>query len=85
MNKEWLTTVILATQEARLRRVNIQSQSGQIVHKTQFGKTPIHKKGAGGVAQGVSSEFKPQYHEKIKKKHGIYIQWNIISLELGDF
>jgi hypothetical protein len=27
-----------------------------------------HKKRAGGVAQGVGSEFKPQYHKKKKKK-----------------
>jgi hypothetical protein len=27
-------------------------------------------KGAGGVAQGEDSEFKPQYHPKKKKKSG---------------
>jgi hypothetical protein len=27
-----------------------------------------HKKKAGGVAQGIGPEFKPQYHKKIKKK-----------------
>jgi hypothetical protein len=26
------------------------------------------KKRAGGVAQGVGPEFKPQYHKKIKNK-----------------
>jgi hypothetical protein len=29
---------------------------------------PIIKKGAGGVAQGVGPEFKPQYLKKEKKK-----------------
>jgi hypothetical protein len=27
-----------------------------------------HKKRTGGVAQGVGPEFKPQYHQKKKKK-----------------
>jgi hypothetical protein len=29
----WLTPVILATWEAEIRRIEIQSQPGQIVHK----------------------------------------------------
>jgi hypothetical protein len=29
----WLTSVILATQEAEIRRITVQSQPGQIVHK----------------------------------------------------
>jgi hypothetical protein len=28
----------------------------------------LHKKRAGGVAQGVGPEFKPQYHKKKKKE-----------------
>jgi hypothetical protein len=30
----WLTTIILATQEAEIRRISVQSQPGQIVLKT---------------------------------------------------
>jgi hypothetical protein len=30
-------------------------------------KNPLQKR-AGGVAQGVGPEFKPQYHKKKKKK-----------------
>jgi hypothetical protein len=30
--------VILATQEADIRRIEVQSQPGQIVHKTLFSK-----------------------------------------------
>jgi hypothetical protein len=30
--------------------------------------TYTQKKGAGGVAQGVGPEFKPQYYKKKKKK-----------------
>jgi hypothetical protein len=29
-----------------------------------FRKKTLHKKRAGGVAQGVDPEFKPQYHKK---------------------
>jgi hypothetical protein len=41
----------------------------QIVHKALSWKNPTEK-GAGGLAQGVSPEFKPQYHKKVvlKKK-----------------
>jgi hypothetical protein len=39
----------------------------QIVHKTLSQKKPITKR-AGGVAQGVGPEFKPQYCKKKKKK-----------------
>jgi hypothetical protein len=31
-------------------------------------KRKSHKKRAGGVAQGVSPEFKPQHHKKAKKR-----------------
>jgi hypothetical protein len=41
---QWLTPVILATQEAEIRRIAVRSQPGQIVHKTLFPKT-LHKKG----------------------------------------
>jgi hypothetical protein len=33
-NSWWLTPVILATQEAEIRRIAVQSQPSQIVHKT---------------------------------------------------
>jgi hypothetical protein len=35
----WLTPVILATQEADIRRIMVQSQPGQIVHETLSRKT----------------------------------------------
>jgi hypothetical protein len=40
----WLTLVILATQEAEIRRITVQSQLWQIVHKTLSQKNH-HKKG----------------------------------------
>jgi hypothetical protein len=46
----WLTPVILATQEAEIRRTAIWSQVGQIVHMTLAQKNPSQKR-AGGMAQ----------------------------------
>jgi hypothetical protein len=40
----WLAPVILATQEAEIRRIMIQSQPGEIVCKTLSGKI-FHRKG----------------------------------------
>jgi hypothetical protein len=58
--------VILANQEAEFRRIKFWSQPGQIAGenptpKNNQSKTHhTHKKRAGGVAQGVDPEFKPQ-------------------------
>jgi hypothetical protein len=66
---QWLTPVILAIQEAEIRRIEIQSQPGQIVRETLSQKT-LQKNRAGGVPQDEGPEFKPQYQNppKIKKK-----------------
>jgi hypothetical protein len=48
---------ILATQHAEIRRITVQSQPGQIVHRTLSQKKPIMKR-AGGELQGVGPEFK---------------------------
>jgi hypothetical protein len=61
----YLIDHMLATQEAERRRIAVQSQPGQIVHETLSQKKPITKR-AGGVAQGVGPEFKPQYCKKQK-------------------
>jgi hypothetical protein len=55
--------VILATQEAKIRRIVVQSQPRQQFKRPYLKKT-LHKKGGGGagVAQGVGPEFKPQYY-----------------------
>jgi hypothetical protein len=53
--------VILATQEAKIMRIMVQSQPRQIVLETQDvmgSKNPSQKK-MSGVAQGESPEFKP--------------------------
>jgi hypothetical protein len=59
-----LTPVILATQEAEIRRIKVQSQPGQIVHKTLSQKKKKSQKRSGGVAQAVGPESKPRTAKK---------------------
>jgi hypothetical protein len=42
---QWLKLVILATQEAEIRRIAVQSQAGQIVLEPLCQKNPTQKKG----------------------------------------
>jgi hypothetical protein len=44
-------SIIIATQEAEIRRIMVQSQPRQIICKTLSRKT-LHKNRAGGVVQG---------------------------------
>jgi hypothetical protein len=70
---QWLTPVILATQEAEIRRIPIRSQHREIVHKTLSQKN-LPLKRAGAVVQGVSPKFKPQFcKNKTKKKRVSYL------------
>jgi hypothetical protein len=64
---QWLMPVILATEEAEIRRISARSQPWQIVHKILSRKYPSQKS-AGGVAQDVGPEFKIQYGKKKKKE-----------------
>jgi hypothetical protein len=63
----WVTPVILATQEAEIRRTSVQSQPRQMVPEILSRKKPSQER-AGTVAQGVGPEFKPRYHKKEKKE-----------------
>jgi hypothetical protein len=52
--------VILATQEAKIRKIEVQSEPRQIVCETLSQKNPSQK-WASREAQGIGPEFKPQY------------------------
>jgi hypothetical protein len=65
--RRWLTPVILAIQEAEIRRVTVRSQPGQIIRET-LAQKPLHKNRAGEMAQGESPEFKPKYRKNKNKK-----------------
>jgi hypothetical protein len=71
---QWLTPVILATQEAEIKRIAIWSQPGQIICDTLSRKNSIQKR-AGGAAKGICPEFKPQYCKK-KKKPRYLVRWS---------
>jgi hypothetical protein len=60
-------TVILATQEAEIRRIIVWSQPKQIAGEILSRKNPSLKK-AGGAAQSVGPEFKSQTCQKRKNK-----------------
>jgi hypothetical protein len=49
--------VILATEEAEIRRITVQSQPRQISSQDPVSKIPNTKK-AGGVSQSAGPEFK---------------------------
>jgi hypothetical protein len=71
---QWLMPVILATQEAAIRRITVQSHSREIICKTVSQKKPRwHTTRAGGVAQGLSPEMKCQYSLKKKKNRLMFI------------
>jgi hypothetical protein len=70
---------ILATQEAEIRRIEVQSQPRQIVQETLSQKNPLQR-GAGGVAQSVGPEFKPQYCKNkliFKKANWVPCHWTL--------
>jgi hypothetical protein len=64
----WLTPVIPTTQEAEIRRITVRSQHWANHSEDPISKKTLHKNRAGGVAQGIGPEFKPQYWKK-KKRH----------------
>jgi hypothetical protein len=63
---QWLTPVILATEEAEVRRIINRSKPLQISLQDPISKIPNTKR-TDEVAQGVSPEYKPRYQKKKKK------------------
>jgi hypothetical protein len=63
----WLIPVILATQGADIRRIMVQNQPQANSSRDPNLKKNLSQKRAGGVAQGVSPEFKCQNCQKKKK------------------
>jgi hypothetical protein len=55
----WFIPIILATQEAEIRRISVQSQPGQTVCKILSQRNPSQKKvvGIGGLADWLKVEF----------------------------
>jgi hypothetical protein len=84
--------MLLATQEAEIRRITVWSQPRQIVHKTLSGKKKIYHKEKGLVewlkVEALSSNSSTtkkngsnlHVHKLMdgQSKHGTYTQWNTI-------
>jgi hypothetical protein len=47
---QWLTPIVLAIQEAEIRKITVRSQPGQTVRETLSQKTSSQQKRAGEVA-----------------------------------
>jgi uncharacterized protein YcfJ len=60
--------VILAIQKAENVRIVVRSQPRQIVRETLSQRKNPSQERAGGVAVGVCTEVKSQYHAKKKEK-----------------
>jgi hypothetical protein len=73
--------VILATQEAEIRRIEVQSQPGQIVRKTLPQKNTTQKR-AGGVAHSVGPELKSQLPPSPQK---MLLISHVLSGAQGDY
>jgi hypothetical protein len=66
--------VILATQEAEIRRILVQSQLGQNSPRVPISKKKkITEERIDRVTQGVGSEFKLQYRKEKKNRVSLCI------------
>jgi hypothetical protein len=71
-----LMPVILATQEAEIKRIVVQTQPRQFV-RPYLKKSPSQKKKKKKRAGGVGPEYKPQYckqNTKVKKGLGVWLK-----------
>jgi hypothetical protein len=64
--KESGQVLVAHTCNPNYSRIVVQSQPRQIGQETISQKNPPQKR-AGGVAQGIGPEFKPQYHTHTKR------------------
>jgi hypothetical protein len=80
----WLTPVILATQEAEIRKITVQSQLWANSLQDPISKNPSHTHTkASGVAQHVGPEFKPQPPQKTKDlTAGLF--WGVIIADIKE-
>jgi hypothetical protein len=72
---QWLTPIILATQEAEIWRIPIQSQPGQVIPYLKKKKSKTLKiwwtvSSSRMPAWQAEAEFKSQYCKNEKKKKG---------------
>jgi hypothetical protein len=66
--RKWLTPIILATQEAEIKKVSVQSQSGQTVQKTLSRKTLSQKIGLVEWLKLKALSSSPSTTKKEKKR-----------------
>jgi hypothetical protein len=61
-------SVILATQEAEIRKILVRNQPGQTVHETLSQKYLTHTKKGWWSGSSIGPEIKLQYQQKKKER-----------------
>jgi hypothetical protein len=67
--RQWLMPVLLATQEAEIRRIAVRSQAGQIVYETLTQKTLLQKI---GLVEWLKMKTLSSSSSTEKKKKGFW-------------
>jgi hypothetical protein len=75
---QWLTPVILATQEAEIRKIEIWSQPRKIVYETPSQKKKFTKNTGG--AQSTGPYLKPQYCKTKNVDICLILHWRLFEI-----
>jgi hypothetical protein len=78
--RRWLTAVILATQEAEIRRIVVRSQPGQIVPRDFISKKPLTKIGLAKWFKVKAPSSSPSTSNSINKYKKPGREWAVLVI-----